>query len=241
MRTQKYPKSWRTRRRPTGDHLVRIETREHTTTPVHTIPGHSPPIISGSPGYHTTPSGKTVVRHPGAYGHSTLYHPSTVQVAVGEGWRTKLSSQLDTPPGGCVWDRDYLGVKLVALSDGLDWHLSPGDIAGGRYMAGVKRGLASKRKEARTKRQDAQAREYYLADSAATRVSLADSLAAGNCPEGALRFAELKLGLSRHGVLKRKHSLTVPAARLRARANGQGREVEKAIARAYERETLVQI
>lgn len=38
--------------------------------------------------YWTTPSGKTEVRHPSAYGWPTLYHASTRRVVVGADWIT---------------------------------------------------------------------------------------------------------------------------------------------------------
>ena len=42
--------------------------------------------FTGHPGYHTTPSGKTVVTYPNAYGWPTIYHCSTEQIVVGRGW-----------------------------------------------------------------------------------------------------------------------------------------------------------
>jgi Txe/YoeB family toxin of Txe-Axe toxin-antitoxin module len=50
---------------------------------------NSPPRLIGSPGYHTTPSGKTIVTHPGAYGWRTVYHCSTERVEVGREWIRK--------------------------------------------------------------------------------------------------------------------------------------------------------
>jgi hypothetical protein len=51
--------------------------------PVEVIEGYSPPRLVGRSYYYTTPSGKTIVHHPGAYGWRTLYHPSTCRVVVG--------------------------------------------------------------------------------------------------------------------------------------------------------------
>jgi hypothetical protein len=50
---------------------------------------NSQPKLVGNPGYHTTPSGKTIVNHPGAYGWSTVYHCSTERVEVGRNWIRK--------------------------------------------------------------------------------------------------------------------------------------------------------
>jgi len=50
---------------------------------------NSPPKLVGSSGYHTTPSGKTIVTHPGAYGWRTVYHCSTERIEVGREWIRK--------------------------------------------------------------------------------------------------------------------------------------------------------
>jgi len=50
---------------------------------------NSPPKLAGHAGYHTTPSGKTIVTHPGAYKWRTVYHRSTEQVEVGREWVRK--------------------------------------------------------------------------------------------------------------------------------------------------------
>jgi hypothetical protein len=56
------------------------------TMPIVVVPGSSRPSLEGEPGYHTTPSGKTRVHHPGAYKWRTLYHHSTQRVEVGAEW-----------------------------------------------------------------------------------------------------------------------------------------------------------
>jgi hypothetical protein len=50
---------------------------------------NSQPKLVGNSGYHTTPSGKTIVNHPGAYGWSTVYHCSTERIEVGREWIRK--------------------------------------------------------------------------------------------------------------------------------------------------------
>lgn len=54
--------------------------------PVVVVYGDSPPRWEGKKPYHTTLSGKTIVRHPNAYGWRTLYWPSTRRVVVGHAW-----------------------------------------------------------------------------------------------------------------------------------------------------------
>jgi hypothetical protein len=61
--------------------------RPYDSRPVHVIPGGAmPPKLIGHSYFFTTPSGKTVVRYPSAYGWPTQYHCSTRRVVVGERW-----------------------------------------------------------------------------------------------------------------------------------------------------------
>ena len=54
---------------------------------IEVIPGIAlAPKTVGRSYYWTTPSGKTIVNHPSAYGWPTLYHASTRRVVVGELW-----------------------------------------------------------------------------------------------------------------------------------------------------------
>lgn len=50
------------------------------------FPGPSEPTECGRGPYHTTPSGKTIVRYPSAYRWPTWYHASTRRVEVGADW-----------------------------------------------------------------------------------------------------------------------------------------------------------
>jgi hypothetical protein len=47
------------------------------------------PQLLGESGYHTTPSGKTVVTYPNAYKWRTVYHRSTERITVGRKWIEK--------------------------------------------------------------------------------------------------------------------------------------------------------
>lgn len=72
--------------------MVRVEAGAGSRTPVRVVDGDSPPTLAGERGYHTTRSGRTVVRHPNAYrragGWYVVYHASTIRVEVGAGWLT---------------------------------------------------------------------------------------------------------------------------------------------------------
>lgn len=54
--------------------------------PIKIIAGDSAPRKAGQSYYWTTPSGKTIVRHPQAYGWRTVYHGSSRRIEVGIDW-----------------------------------------------------------------------------------------------------------------------------------------------------------
>ncbi len=54
--------------------------------PVVAVEGDSAPRVAGRCYYGTTPSGRTIVQCPNAYGWPTLYHRSTRRVEVGIEW-----------------------------------------------------------------------------------------------------------------------------------------------------------
>lgn len=66
--------------------LARRAACAHASCPVDVVPGDGSPEIVGRSYYWTTPSGRTIVRHPNAYGWPTLYHASTLCVRVGVEW-----------------------------------------------------------------------------------------------------------------------------------------------------------
>jgi len=61
----------------------RKEAHAHGSMPVRAIEGSAAPVIAGEAAYHTTMSGRTVVRCPNSYGWRTWYHASTKRVEVG--------------------------------------------------------------------------------------------------------------------------------------------------------------
>lgn len=70
-----------------GRNLVRDEAGARHHIPVSLVDGDRAPKLVGSGYYWTTPSGKTIVHHPSAYGWRTWYHCSTRTVEVGRDWR----------------------------------------------------------------------------------------------------------------------------------------------------------
>jgi hypothetical protein len=71
----------------TARKLVRSLVRNaHSSIPVVVVDGGAAPRLTGESYYWTTPSGKTRVRHPKAYGWYTRYWHSTLAVEVGRDW-----------------------------------------------------------------------------------------------------------------------------------------------------------
>jgi hypothetical protein len=70
--------------------MAREQAGAHRSCPVAIVYGSDrAPEIEGHSYYHTTPSGRTIVYNPNAYGWRTLYHPSTLRVVVGDRWPTR--------------------------------------------------------------------------------------------------------------------------------------------------------
>jgi len=70
----------------TARRIARREANAHNNCPVEVVAGNVEPRIVGRSYYFTTPSGKTIVKYPNAYGWRTLYHASTIRVEVGVEW-----------------------------------------------------------------------------------------------------------------------------------------------------------
>jgi hypothetical protein len=67
------------------------DQRVHHSIPVEIVDGDVAPRVAGESYYWTTPSGKTIVHHPSAYGWPTLYHASTLRVEVGRDWFARFN------------------------------------------------------------------------------------------------------------------------------------------------------
>jgi hypothetical protein len=67
--------------------VIRILTGSAVNIPIVEVDGDDPPREAGESFYWTTPSGKTRVSYPRAYGWRTVYHHSTLRVEVGRDWR----------------------------------------------------------------------------------------------------------------------------------------------------------
>lgn len=152
---------------------------------------------------------------------------------------------LHPAPAGMKWDSDVNGVKLVRLSDGMDYHPTLDDYRAKDFAARVRRAMAqnylARKASMKAAKDAARHDEVFRRESTTCRVLLEDSRRAGNCIEGTLRFAERSLGLDRSEVLAGRHLIGVPASRLRACAGSDAPRVDAAIRQAWMRETMVSI
>lgn len=180
--------------------LSRLWVGAETNTPVEFISGDDPPKIDGESYYWTTPSGKTRVRHPNAYGYRTVYHHSTRVVVVGEGWRppqtvrtvddgvvgewivSSARGLLDcsTVRGWCRRAR----TTLVRRADGRTFHFG----GWSRPSDAVDAARAAWARQDQTERAE-QARRFAGWCPRALPLTWAASVAAGNCEAGALAWA----------------------------------------------------
>jgi hypothetical protein len=72
---------------------ARKEAGANRSTPIDILAkSDQAPEMTGEAGYTTTPSGKTTVRHPGAYGNRCVYHVPTLHVTVGQNWKPAVQN-----------------------------------------------------------------------------------------------------------------------------------------------------
>lgn len=130
---------------------------------------------------------------------------------------------------------------LLRKSDGMDYHPTDGEIITGNFASMI-RNLESNHEARMAEREgeDRRRREYefFISDAKTTRVTLFDSRRAGNCIEGALAFAESRLGIGRSEILNGGHLFSVSAERLLATNNERARAAAFV---AWKRETTISI
>ena len=97
------------------DRALRRLTGEDGSTKVEIV-ARGPVKATGEGGYHTTPSGKTIVHHPGSYKWRTVYHCSTRAVEI----PARLLVQLRTivGEGKILFDASALPREIAVRLDG---------------------------------------------------------------------------------------------------------------------------
>lgn len=152
-------------------------------------------------------------------------------------------------PAGMRFSTDSLGAKLVRVSDGLDYHFTGDHFLHKQFSTNARLALAKKYRknveENKLKRnakknaaQQVRLDKIFTRDLSHTYVNLNDSRVVGNCVEGSLRFAELRLKMNRADILSGGHLFVVNAKRL---VDTKDERAVRAARRAWQRETLVAI
>jgi len=148
-------------------------------------------------------------------------------------------------PAGMKFDHDSLGLRLVRLSDGMEYHPNAYDLRVKGFAGWMRDRMAvifvARRDAKRAAARLAQEAAIMSRELGSVRVTLDDSRKSGNCVEGTLRFAEIRLGITREEILAGGHLFSVSASRLGKFASSEPERVKAAITRAWMRETAVSI
>lgn len=157
------------------DYIARLYLRARNSMPVEKVKGSQPPKYVGRHHYWTTPSGKTEVRHPNAYGWPTLYHHSTLRIQVGRGWlaRNKGAKVLTSDGSTCILLKKgpvykRFGFKVYRMASKChylvtkgkwDFHTSAILYSKDSYSLIIKEAIAALKKQRKADRQLAQLKE----------------------------------------------------------------------------------
>ena len=146
-------------------------------------------------------------------------------------------------PAGMRFGHDSLGLRLVRMSDGMEYHPTADDLRSRSFAKRIRAAMAAtftaRREAKRAAARLAQEAKIMARELGSVRVTLDDSRKSGNCVEGTLRFAENRLGITREEVIAGGHLFSVSAARLGKFASAEPERVKAAINRAWLRETEV--
>ncbi len=168
---------------------------------------------------------------------------------IADGFR---QARIVRAPSGCKWAHDELGLLLVR-ADGMEYHPTAAEFEAKNFCAVAAAALAYNwkiRRASERMTRDMAAQEKRNAKAAAVaeaallvrlnscRVTLDDSRRAGNCIEGALRFAEAKLRIARDEIIAGGFLFSVSAKKLWATGDARAKA---ACVSALQREELVSI
>ena len=148
-------------------------------------------------------------------------------------------------PKGMLFDKDNNGIKLIRISDKMDYHPIYGDWRAKDFATRVRRQMAANYKNRveskRLERKNKQFDFLFNRDLHNTMVTLDDSRKAGNCIQGSLNFAEKKLRISGEDLINGGYLFTIPASKILKVANGDTARAMAACRTAWLRETEVAI
>ena len=151
------------------------------------------------------------------------------------GFTEEKHSKFVKAPKGMKFKVDDLGVKLVRLSDGMDYHPTSIDYTARDFAQRVRAEMAANfNKRLKSKRLQKQFKNVV----SNTYVSFLDARRAGNCVSGILTWAKSKLNMDREALLDAPWLVQVPA-KLLIRLDPNNNLVKNSISQAYLRETAV--
>lgn len=212
------------------DYLCRQITGANNQHPVNLVENSkNPPKLDGESFYFTTPSGKTRINHPNAYGWPMQYHCSTLAVKVGVNWQPKIPKGMEL--------RTKNGTHLIRLSDGMDLHFSAYNLLKKDFCGWARKEMAKNYKNRLiTRKLD----KEFKNKTKSTFVNFTDAQRAGNCVQGILDYAKRKLNLDKEDLLVAPW-LTQVSAKLLNKIDPLNHLVKNSINQAYLRETTITI
>ena len=200
---------------------------EGNSRPISLVDGNAPPRITGNSYYFTTPSGKTIVRHPSAYGWRTVYHHSTRRIEVGKNWNPKIPKGMEL--------RTKSGAHLIRLSDGMGFHFDAKEILRQDFCTWARKEMA---RNYRKRLESNKLAKTFRLQVNNTLVNFDDARRAGNCAQGILDYAKRRLNLEKEELLIAPWLTKVPA-KLLIRIDPHNVSVRNSINQAILREILI--
>lgn len=144
-------------------------------------------------------------------------------------------------PWGYIFGKDKLGVKIVEVATGADYHFNDVDInyKTPEMLVQLLQENKEKNRLAKIQEENNKKNEFFFKKNLRnTRVLLEDSRAVGNCVEGSLKFVERNLKISRETILAAPYFIGVAANRI---AKFKDDRAMRAARRAFDRETVISI
>lgn len=158
------------------------------------------------------------------------------------GFKGEIKSRVIYAPAGIKFAKDENGLLLRRKSDNMDYHPTAKDLQSKKFATTVRQEMAKnflyRLNQKRLEKQNNKSEKIFIRDLPTTMVNLHDSRKAGNCIEGSLRFAEMRLNIPRQEILNGGFIFKVPASKLVK--TGDERAIRAAKV-AWQRETLVMI
>lgn len=155
-------------------------------------------------------------------------------------------------PKGMKFGKDDNGIKLIRISDKMDYHPTYQDLRAKNFATIVREKMAQNYKlrlatrqaekvQAKNKKESERIEKIFKKNLHNTMVTLEDSRKCGNCCEGSLAFCERKLKISREDIINGGYLFTLPAPKILASANGDTARAMAAVRQAWQRETTISI